>query len=705
MNLRLPFACLLLCLGSVAAAKRPITHEDLWLMPRVGPPVVSPDGRHVVFAVAEPSYEADGQIVDLWLASTDGKAPPRRLTNTKAAETGPAWSADSRRIAFSTQRDGDTAPQIYILDLALGGEALRATGISTGARAPQFSPDGTKLIFVSNLYPEATSDADSKRIAEERKVRKHTARVYTGFPIRNWDRWIDERQPRVFLQPLGQTEARDLLVGSSLLKSAGYGGRQTQSGDELDAVWAPDGRSIVFVATTNRHQAAHSFTHTDLWEVPAEGGEPRRLTGGDQGDGGASYEQPRFAPGGKQLVALKSPRTGKVYNANRLAVIDWRSKREGTTVVLPEARSISTYAFAPDGRTVFFSAEDSGHEKVYRGTLGKAGAELAFDIERGLYSALSSATHSGAPVLVGLYESATEPPEVVRIDVARRSHERLSRFSAERAADLDLAPAETFWFTDADGQRIHNFIVRPPNFDPARKYPLFVVIHGGPNTMWRDQWVLRWNYHLLARPGYVVLLTNYTGSTGFGEAFAQGIEGDPLRGPADEINRAADEAIARYAFIDAERQCAGGASYGGHLANWLQGTTERYDCLISHAGLVNLEAQWGTSDIAYSREVVNGGPHWEGGAIWREQNPIQYAANFKTPVLVTFGENDFRVPINNGLEYWAALQRQQVESRLVVFPDENHWILKGGNNRYFYREIHDWLGRWLGAPDAAPTAP
>jgi dipeptidyl aminopeptidase/acylaminoacyl peptidase len=242
-------------------------------------------------------------------------------------------------------------------------------------------------------------------------------------------------------------------------------------------------------------------------------------------------------------------------------------------------------------------------------------------------------------------------------------------------------------------------LIRPPGFDPSKKYPLFVVIHGGPHTMWRDMWVLRWHYHLLAAPGYVVLLTNFTGSTGFGEAFAQGIQGDPLKGPSDEINDAADEAIERYSFIDGSRQCAGGASYGGHLANWLQASTTRYRCLVSHAGLVSLKSQWGTSDVAYGREVAQGGPHWEDIPLWTEQSPITYAENFKTPVLVTFGENDFRVPINNGLEYWAVLQRQQVESRLVIFPDENHWILKGENSRYFYQEVHDWLGRWLTPED------
>ena len=213
--------------------------------------------------------------------------------------------------------------------------------------------------------------------------------------------------------------------------------------------------------------------------------------------------------------------------------------------------------------------------------------------------------------------------------------------------------------------------------------------------MWRDQFFLRWNYHLLAQPGYVVLLTDYTGSTGYGEKFAQAIQGDPFIGPAADINEAADEAVRLYPFIDGTRMAAGGASYGGHLANWLQATTTRYKALISHAGLINLESQWGTSDIIWHREVNNGGPVWEQGKVWREQNPIRFAKNFRTPILLTVGENDFRVPLNQTLENWSVLQRLRIPSRLIIFPEENHWIQKGENSRFFYKEVHAWLGKYL----------
>ena len=274
---------------------------------------------------------------------------------------------------------------------------------------------------------------------------------------------------------------------------------------------------------------------------------------------------------------------------------------------------------------------------------------------------------------------------------------------SDTGAKIDWQPLRHFWFTSKAGKRIHNMIALPPNFDERRKYPLLVMMHGGPHTMFRDNWGLRWNYHLLARPGYVLLLTNYSGSTGFGEAFAQSIQGDPLKGPANEINEAADEAIRLYPFVDGSRQAAAGASYGGHLANWMQATTTRYKALISHAGLINLESQWGTSDIIYHREVNSGGPVWEQAPVWREQNPIRFAKNFRTPILLSIGENDFRVPLNQTLENWSVLQRLRIPSRLVVWPDENHWILKGENSRYFYQEVHGWLKKYLDEPSGVTS--
>lgn len=705
--------CVVLMLGvpSVVAAQtaetRTITHEDLWLMSRVGAPTVSPDGRLAVFAVSEPAYARDEQRSDLWLVPTDGKSAPRKLTATAGGEADMDWSPDSSKIVFSARREGDDQPQLYLLNLRRGGEAQRLTTLELGAREPRFSPDGQRILFSGRDYPKASNEADNRRIAAERKAQKWNARVYEGFPIRNWDRWLDDLQPRLHILALKENDevsgdTRELLRGTTLAQAPGFATRSGGGGQVVDAVWTPDGRGIVFVASTDRHRAAYAFTSSALWWVPAAGGEPRRLT--QDGTGAESYSRPQFTPNGKVLLVAYSMRQDKVFENTEILAFDW--SRDGAAPALGSGRSLTesfdldvgAFAATPDSRSVYFLAEQAGHEKLFGAPVSGSGTsspQPVFDMEAGVYTGLS-VSRVGKPVLIANFESATQPPEVVRIEPRSASHQRLSDFTTARAAALDLAPVEHFWFDSAKGRRIHNMLVKPPGFDPTKKYPLLVLMHGGPHTMWRDQWVLRWNYHMLAAPGYVVLLTNYSGSTGFGEAAAQSIQGDPLRTAAEEINQAADIAIEKHAFIDAERQCAAGASYGGHLANWMQASTRRYKCLISHGGLVNLESQWGTSDGVYHREVNNGGPVWEQGPVWREQNPIRYAAAFQTPTLVTIGEQDFRVPLNNSLEYWTVLQRQQVESRLVVFPDENHWILKGENSRYFYREMTEWLARWLG---------
>lgn len=682
-------------LAAAESGKRPLTHEDLWLMRRVGAPVPSPDGRSAVVSVTMPAYDPKEQSVDLWWVSLVDAGAPRQLTQTKAAESGAAWSPDSTRLVFSTKRDGDEVPQLYVLDVARGGEAVRVTSLSTGARSPKWSPDGARLLFVSEVYPGAADDAANQRAAKAARARKPTARVYDGFPIKYWDRWLDEKKAHLLVQEArpGATP-RDLLAGTQLARQAGFAGRPADAGEELPAEWAPDGRSVVFIATINRDRSAFESPRTHLFQVPVSGGEPRQLT-----DDPDSYGDLEFRPDGKALLAeVTKGGDGRTYHHTRIASFPWPFEAK-QRVVLTAAfdLSVARFTVASDSATVYFTAEDGHRLKLF--SVPTAGGPVrTHDVaQTGCLGGLAM----GERRLVATHESAVRPPEVVVIDpVANRLTVR-THFNDERVAPLDLAPLEEFTTTSPKGWPIHSLLVRPPGFDPAKKYPLFVMMHGGPAPQFKDQWVLRWNYHLFAAPGYVVLLTNYSGSSGYTEVFGQAVQLDPLKGPADEINQAADEAIRRYPFIDGTRQAAGGASYGGHLANWLQATTTRYQCLVSHAGLVNLESQWATSDTVYSRELNNGGPIWEQGAIWREQNPVRFAGNhakrtgWVTPTLVSVGELDYRVPANNAYEYWTYLQRLQVPSRLISFPDENHWILKGENSRFWFGEVHAWLAKWL----------
>jgi dipeptidyl aminopeptidase/acylaminoacyl peptidase len=671
-----------------AGSREPITHEALWLMKRVGSPAVSPDGRWAVFPVTDPAYDEKKEVVDLWIVPVDGSAPARRLTATKTGESGAAWSPESRRIAFSAKREDDEVSQIYVLDLA-GGEAQRITSSPLAARGPRWSPDGRTIAYEAGSYPGADETAN-RRIVADRKDLKSKVRTFDRFPIRRWDRWLDDTQPRLFVVPAEGGGARDLLAGTKLVSEPGFGGAGSEgSGESLEPAWSRDGKSIVFVATTNRNASAYAPVNTQLFEVDAAGAEPRALTTGT-----ASHDGPAFSPDGRSLCFRRTEDWGRIYALDRLACAEWPWSGNVTTLSGKLDRSVSDFAFAPDGRTLYLTAEDSGYVRLF--SIPRTGGEAKPLLEAGgAFGAISAPDRGERPVLLATWGSSINPAEVVRVDPEAGTRQNLTTSNVERAAALDWQRPEEFTFRNAKGRSVHSFVVRPPGFDPARKYPLLVLIHGGHANMWRDQITLRWNYHLLASPGYVVLLTDYRGSTGYGEAFTVDILGDPLRGPADDINRAADEAVKRYPFIDASRQAAGGASYGGHLANWLEATSTRYRCLVSHAGLSSLETQWATSDLIFHRELMMGGPFWESPKQWLDQSPVAYAKDFKTPILLSVGENDFRVPMNNTLEMYSVLQRMKVPVRLLVWPDENHWILKGENSKVFYREVREWLAKWL----------
>jgi dipeptidyl aminopeptidase/acylaminoacyl peptidase len=672
-------------------AKQAITHEDVWLMKRLGTPVPSPDGQWVVYAVTDPAYDEKESATDLWLKSLADDTPARRITFSKPAESGAAWSPDSRKLAFTAKRDGDEVGQVYVLDLVAGGEAERITSLSTGASAPKWSPDGGKLLFTSSVYPGAADDEANKKAAKAVKDRKYNARAYEEFPPRFWMKWRDEKRTHLFVQEAkAGAVARDLLAGTKLADTAGFGGSLGTSGENLEAEWAPDGAAIVFTAVLNRHDSAFANVNTQIFSMPAAGGEPQRLTNDKR-----SYGSLQFSPDGKTLLcSYSAEEPGKVYDLSRLASFLWPLQGEAKILTASLDRAVSGFATPEGADRIYFTYEHAGLEKLY--SVSYAGNDVREEPSpaTGTISGLSA----GGRALTGLWESTTNPQEVYAFHGASK---RLTAINTDKAATIDWLPVEHFWFTSAKGRNIHSMIVKPAGFDPAKKYPLFTVIHGGAASMWRDAFVLRWNYDLLARPGYVVLLTDYTGSTGYGEEFARAIQFDPLKTPGDEVNQAVDEAVKRYDFIDGTRLAAGGASYGGHLANWLQATTTRYRAIVSHAGEADLIMQWGTSDSVFGREVNAGGPIWGDSPVWRKQSPALQAGNhakgtgFTTPILITVGELDYRVPVNNAYMWFTLNQRLQVPSKLIVFPEAGHWILRGEDSRYFYGEVHAWLGKYL----------
>lgn len=660
-----------------AQTNHAITHEKMWAMKRIGAPEISADGKWVVFSVLNAAYDDKDQNSDLWIVSANGGAP-RKITNTKSPETNYTWSPDNKTVAFAAKREGDEASQIYSINIIDGGEAQRITNLSTSAGSPKFSPDGSMILFTSSVYPGAFTDSANKKISDDLKKDKYKARVYNSYPIRFWDQWLDEKQTHLFVQKIqAGAEVLDLFAGTGLAGSEGFFTNGT-------ACWSADSKSVLFTAQTNRGESIYKDVVSDIYKVALTGGKETKLT-----NDGHSYSDLSISNDGNTLYAQSSDQNNyKIYNLGKLIRFDYPSMQRRTVLANQLDKPINRYQLTPNG--ILLSAESEGTDRLYIIPGSETEAKPLINNIVGCYTNIRVA---GDNTIVANFESSSLPAEVVKVNTV--GHNFLTQFNKDKLATLDMPAIESFWMTSSRGKRIRSYIVRPAGFDPGKKYPLFVVIHGGPAGAWKDNFGYRWNYHLLAAPGYVLILTDYTGSTGYGEKFSQDIQYDPFKGPATEINEAAAYAIKQYPFIDGNMQAAGGASYGGHLTSWMQATTTYYKCLVCHAGLINSESQWGTSDGIYDREVMNGGAPWTKTKTWKEQNPIQMTEKFKTPILITVGEKDFRVPMNNSIENFYTAQRMKIPSKLIVFPDENHWILNAENSRYFYKEVNNWLKKYL----------
>lgn len=674
------FNLLLLLSAFSSFSQQPLktmSHEDMILLKRVGAPKISPDGKWIIYNVMIPSYNTEENSTDLYLASADGTIAPRKLTNSKAAESDYFWHPTAKKIYFTSKREGDENAQLYSMDLDLGGEAQRLTNLSTGVSSPKISANGQKILFTSKVFPGAFTDSLNKKIAEDKKKVKYKARVYTTFPIRYFDKWLDEKQDHIFLLNLeNDSKPVDLFKNISLVESKGF---------QLGAFsFSPKDEMVVFTATTEYHTSAFQNPTSHLYQLSLSGGAESLLVK-DPWD----YSQVQFSQDGKYLLALGNLDDQKIYHLAHLLRFNWPSMTEKTDLLADLDRPIN--GFETKGNSIILSIEDQGVDRI-----------IHLDIRSGKWNnllggdkgSLTNVSLSNNPsVFAYSYEHLAAPSEVY--SSTDKQINAISKSNVEALSKLDAAAPEIFWTQTSRGKRIRSMLLKPAGIDSSKKYPLFVLMHGGPAISFKDVFGFRWNPYVLASHKYVIVMTDYTGSVGYGEKFAQDIQFDPFKGPGQEIIEASKDAMKRYSFIDESKQAAGGASYGGHLANWMQATTTHFKCLISHAGLMNSEEQWGTSDVIWGRELMNGGAPWIPTKTWKEQNPMRFAANFKTPILLTVGENDFRVPINNTLTNWSILQRLQIPSKLIVFPEENHWILKPENSRFHYSEISNWLDNYL----------
>jgi dipeptidyl aminopeptidase/acylaminoacyl peptidase len=673
--MRLYFITIALAISSLllAQTKKPMSHEDMWHMKRVGAPVLTPDGKNVIFTVQEASYNEKEQSSDLWLVPTDKSESPRKLTGLKGSESSYAVSPDGKYIAFTSKRDADEEVQIYLLPMR-GGEAQRLTSLSSGASNPKWSPDSKKILFSSNVYHLCYTDSLQMAKVKEKKDQKAKVRVYESFPIRNFDRWLDEKQSHLFVQHIDSSRATNIMSNVTISKEVGFG---------LGSASWTNNDDILFSATTEGNTAAYQDPRSHVYVMNSKGGNLKKLTTSDKN----TYSSPRLSQDGRYLYLYKDTIEYKTYSIAKLAKYNYPAMNLVSEINKTLDRPINNYEFM--NNDILVSAQDRGRERIFKLSNGTH-IDYLPKLTKGSFTNIAIANG----VVVANYEQLNMPPEVAIIK-ADGTYDMLTSFNKAKLDMLDLPDPETFWTKTSRGKEVRSMLVKPANFDPKKKYPLFVLMHGGPSISFSETFGYRWNANVLAADDLVLVLTDYTGSTGYGEKFGQDIQYDPFKGPGQEINEAAADAIKRYPFIDGNRQVAGGASYGGHLANWMQATTTHYKCLVSHAGLMNSVSQWGSSDYIYGREVMNGGVPWGTSKVWEEQNPMRYAEKFKTPILYTVGERDYRVPVNNTIEAWHITQRLKIPSKLLVFPDENHWILQADNSKFHYKEVKDWINKWL----------
>ncbi len=665
------------CLALAAAdspAKKKFDVDEIWAVSRVGTPVLSPDGRRVAYTVS--SYDSDENRLnaDIWLLELP-RGAPRRLTTNKASDTSPAFSPDGRRLAFLSKRDADAATELYILPID-GGEAERITDMPTSVSNVKWFPDGKKVAFLASVVAGAESPEDTKKALEKREKSKVKARVTENRLYRYWDHWLtDEQFTHLFVVDLATKKLTDLTPKSRRIFGLDEGGT-------FDI--APDGESLVFAA--NSAPEPYHTLNWDLFLVPAAGGEARNLTASRAVDD----TNPVFSPDGKTIAFGTHAKADGWPDYTRLALLDVAS---GRVVVLTEGweKAAGGWTFTKDGRSIVFTAEARARTNLYAVATSPASGSAPREIWKGGSAAGPLVTAAGEVVFQR--SDLNHPPELATVRLDGSGFRTLTWVNDALVATWDLGPVKEMVFKGADGDDVQMFVVYPPGFAIGKKYPLVQLVHGGPVGTFGDSFSFRWNPHAFAAPGYVVAMVNFHGSSSFGQKWVESILGAHPDKPFTDVMKATDFLVAQ-GSVDETRMAAAGGSYGGFLVDWIAGHTDRFKCLVSHAGVYDLMAQF-ASDGTYGRQHSYGGSPFRNRDNVEKWSPNRYAENFRTPVLILHGERDFRVPVGQGLEFYGTLTAKGVPARLVYYPDENHWILKGQNAKLWYGEVLAWLARWL----------
>lgn len=669
-----------------AQPARPMELEDMFRVKRVSDSQISPDGKRVAYVVTEVLKAENRTNADIWVANADGSGEPRKLTNSPKHDRHPRWSPDGKWIAFESARDGDY--QIFLLPVD-GGEPKKLTNLSTGASQAVWSPDGKSIGFVSEVFAEFSTKpfAESDKLNGDklaaREKSKVKARLFDKLLFRHWDSWVEDKRKHVFVVGVQAdgTAAGDPKDATPGENDAVPTSSTFESGDEFD--FSPDGAALAFCAPPLPLREQAWSTNHDIWWVNLATGEKQNLTAGNP----AADGKPRFSPDGKLLAYRAQARAGFEADRWQLYVLD-RASGQRRSLTANWDQSVNSFAWSADGQTIFIEAQEKGGEPVWSVPL--AGGEVKAIATGGVNSDISVA-HDGK-FITFTQGRFTRPAEVMRLTLGEETARPLTKTNNELVAKIAFSTPETVNVPGAGGTPVQLFILKPPGFDPAKKYPLVFWVHGGPQSAFLDSWSTRWNPQTWAAQGYVVTLANPRGSTGFGQKFTDDISRD-WGGKVFEDLMACLGYLEKQPYIDTTRMAAAGASYGGYMMNWLNGHTDKFKCIVNHDGVYNFESMYGTTEEVWFDE-------WEHGKPWEtpEQekwSPHKYAGNFKTPTLIIHNELDFRVPISEGLQLFTTLQRKGVPSKLLMFPDEGHWVLKPANSELWHQTIFDWLAEYL----------
>jgi dipeptidyl aminopeptidase/acylaminoacyl peptidase len=714
------FAALLFLASSVlaqpASQKHAFTFEDMMKFKRVGAPVPSPDGKWVVFDCEDVDLAANKKTSHLWIVPASGPAAAgRRLNPTPNHEERPRFSPDGKRLIWTSKATDPT--QIWMCDFdsnagQLVGKPHQVTSISTGADGAIWSPDGKNIVFVSAVYPDCKDDLCNKQRDEELKKSKVKAKIFTRLLYRHWNAFTEFKRSHLFVidanaraDSAGETPAgptgkmpvlppRDLTPGDHDVPPFSLGGQ------DMYAI-SPDGQEVAY--TSNIDEVEATSTNNEIFIVPINGGAPQKISTSPGAD-----TTPLYSPDGKYLAWRSQARAGFEADKWRLLVQD---RQSGKTRDLTEKfdRSMGSFTWKSDSELIVFAVEDGGGS-----LLCAAAPEGKLFYEPDLFAPVSTRPwfrlhfddliYGAHNTLYFTVNTVTFPSEIWRANgsvpenYAQPGGVKMTALTAMNDAllsQIDMQPLESFTFKGANNDDVQGFLVKPPGFDPNKKYPLKFLIHGGPQGAWGNSWTYRWNAELFAATGnYAVVMINFHGSTGYGQKFTDSISGDWGGKPYLDLMKGLDYLEKTYPFIDKNREAALGASYGGYMANWLLGHTNRFKCIVSHDGMFNAESAYGTTEELWFANWEFGGPPWKKRNVYRKWSPHEYAQNFKTPTLVVHGQNDYRLDVSQAFDLFTTLQVLKVPSKMLYFPDEGHWVLKPQNSQLWYKTVNDWVDQW-----------